>query len=206
MDLLTLWETCGVTPNDAETLDAWRAGRLHELVTRVLEPLIGEPFMDLGRAADMMWVGFGEEVLAPTQRNPDRRLARHRLHVSCPLRLDSVAAVLIASSDIYRRPRQPHSWVGFDDWDKPGANLFDASVAAYWLAHERGSALVDGISADPFGGLELRLSTGHAIRIFPNRSGVDEHWRYFDINNDDDHFVVVPNTDDRTTGHASLPE
>lgn len=151
----------------------------------------------------MMWMGFGDVVLAPTPLDPERRLARHRIHVSCPLRLDSAAAVVLASSDIYRQPRQPNSGLGAGEWDKPGDNLFDISVAAYWRAHERGSALVDRVSADPFGGLQLRLSSGHAITIFPNRSGADEHWRYFEVNSSEDHFVVVPDADDRIEDYAT---
>jgi hypothetical protein len=193
-----------VIPDTAETLDAWRAGRLDELVLQVLETLVGEPLLELGRAADMMWMGFGDVVLAPTRVDPDRRLARHRLHVSCPLRLDSAAAVLVASSDIYRRPCEPHSSARFADWDKPGANLFDALVATYWRANEPGSVRVDRISADSFGGLELRLSGDQVIRIFPSRSGADEHWRYFQINSDHDHFVVLPGTDEPIADHAPL--
>jgi hypothetical protein len=141
-----------VIPDPVETIDAWRAGRLAELVNRVLEPLVGEPFMALGRAADMMWLGFGDVVFAPTPRAPDRRAARHAIHVSCPLRLDSSAAVLIASSDIYR-PRQDRDKSTLFDWDKPGVNLFDASVAAFWSEHEPGSAVLERVDADAFGGL-----------------------------------------------------
>jgi len=179
-----------VIPNEAETGDAWQAGQLGELVTGVLEPLIGKPFMELGRAADMMWIGFGDEVFAPTRRNPERRSARFRLHVSCPLRLDGATGVLIASSDIYRSAQNPDSREEFD-WDKRGANLFDASVSAYWLSHRPGSSVVQSVSADAVGGLELGLSSGHAIKIFPSRSGAGEHWRYFEITGGE-HFVVVP--------------
>jgi hypothetical protein len=68
----------GVIPDPVETIDAWRAGRLAELVNRVLEPLLGEPFMALGRAADMMWLGFGDVVFAPTPRSRSQgRTSRH---------------------------------------------------------------------------------------------------------------------------------
>jgi len=180
-----------VIPDSVETIDAWRAGRLAELVNRVLEPLIGEPFMSLGRAADMMWMGFGGEVFAPTRRNPERRAARHCIHVSCPLRLDSTVAVLIASSDIYRSNQDRGASERFADWDKPGASLFDASVAAFWSKHKPGSAVVERVDADAFGGLQLGLPDGHTIRVFPNRSGAGEHWRYFELGGSD-HFVVVP--------------
>lgn len=173
-----------------ETVDAWRAGQLGELVNRVLEPLLGEPFMTLGRAADMIWIGFGDVISAPTSRAPNRTAPRHAIHVGCPLRLDSSVAVLVASSDIYR-PRQGRDESTPFEWDKPGANRFDVSVAAFWSEHEPGSAVLERVDADAFGGLELGLSSGHAIRIFPSRSGADEHWRYFDLSGGD-HFVVLP--------------
>ena len=51
--------------------------------------------------------------------------------------------------------------------------------------------MLERVDADAFGGLQLGLSSGHAIRIFPNRSGANEHWRYFDLGGGD-HFVVLP--------------
>jgi len=189
---MVAWDTSGVIPDPVETIDAWHAGRLAELVNRVLEPLLGEPFMALGRAADMMWMGFGDVISAPTRRAPDRTAPRHAIHVSCPLRLDSSAAVLVASSDIYR-PRQGQDESTPFAWDKPGANLFDAAVAAFWSEHEPGSTVLERVDADVFGGLHLGLSGGHAINVFPDRSGAEEHWRYFDLSGGD-HFVVLPPT------------
>jgi hypothetical protein len=177
-------------PGAAETVAAWRAGVLDGLIADVLKPVIGEPFMDLGRAADLIWLGFGQKVGAPTRRNPERRIARHRLHASCPFRLDSNDAILVAAPDIYRPVGDPDSIENFE-WDKPAANLFDASVAAFWSEHEPGFAVLDRVSSDPMGGLQLDLSSGHTIRIFPNRFGAREHWRYFPFDGER-HFVVVP--------------
>jgi hypothetical protein len=177
-------------PGPTETVEAWQAGRLDRLIADVLEPVIGEPFMNLGRAANLIWLGFGEEVDAPTRRDPERRTARHCLHASCPFRLDSNDAILIGASDIYRPAGEPDSIENFD-WGQPGATLFDASVAAFWSEYEPGFAVLDGVSADPMGGLQLELSSGHTIRLFPSRSGPHEHWRYFPINGEA-HFVVVP--------------
>jgi hypothetical protein len=111
--------------------------------------------MEFGRAADMMWLGFGEEMAAPTRRDPDRRCAQHRVHVSCPLRLEHPTGILVASSDIYRPPETPESWDEFE-WDKPGANLFDASLAAYWREYPAGAVIVERASADPVRRLRAR--------------------------------------------------
>ena len=105
-------------PGSAETVEAWRAGLLDRLIADVLRPVIGEPFMDLGRAADLIWLGFGEKVDAPTRRDPERRTARHRLHVMCPFRLESNDAILVAASDIYRPVGAIDSIENFE-WDKP---------------------------------------------------------------------------------------
>jgi hypothetical protein len=95
-------------PGRAETVAAWRAGLLDRLIADVLKPVIGEPFMDLGRTADLIWPGFGEKVDAPTRRDRERRIARHRLHASCPFRLDSKDdAILVAASDIYHPVGDP---------------------------------------------------------------------------------------------------
>jgi len=179
-----------VLPDNVTLLSAWDAGRLGDLVTGVLERLVGEPFMEFGRAADMMWLGFGEEVPAPTRRDSARRCAKHRLHASCPLRLDLPTAVLVASSDIYV-PAEPRESLESFEWDDPGANLFDVSVSAYWRENPPGSVVVEAVSADAVGGIQLGLSTGQSLTLFPSRSGLTEHWRYFGVN-DEEHFVILP--------------
>lgn len=134
-------------------------------------------------------MGFGGEVDAPTRRFPDRQMARHRLHLQCPFRLDSQTAVLTTAADIYRSATAPDSYEAFN-WDIRGANIFDVAVAAFWAEHEPGSLVVEDLKADTYGGLELLLSNGYAIRVFPNRSGISEHWRYF-LADEGPHFVVL---------------
>lgn len=63
-----------------------------------------------------------------------------------------------------------------------------------WSERGPGFAVVDAVKGDSFGGLELELSSGHSIKVFPHTSGPGEHWRYFEINSDY-HFVVVPESD-----------
>lgn len=179
-------------PSEDNVLDAWHRGVLDVLISETLKPIVGEPFVELGRAGDLIWIGFGEEVLSPTQRLPDRRLAHHRVHVRSPFRLDSASGAVLAAGDLFLAIDAPDDTPPDFDWDRHGANLFDARIAQFWRAHQPGSAVVEDVKGDPGGGLVMSLSDGTVLRIFPNRSGAVEHWRYFRAG-DEAHFVVLPN-------------
>ncbi len=173
-------------------MEAWRGGRLGELVLTVLQPLVGERFADFGRAADMIWMGFGNQVAAPTERDPERRCARHRIHVSGLCRLDSQHAIVAASGDIHSAA------VDGEDLDQfacsaPAANRFDVAVSEYWLRHEAALVTLTRVESDPLGTLALTLSNGHSITVFPDRASSYEHWRYFEIGAEQ-HFVVLPDS------------
>jgi hypothetical protein len=56
---------------------------------------------------------------------------------------------------------------------------------------------VETVRADRYGGLEIQMTSGYALKVFPNFSRAREHWRFFDVTNADDrHFVVLPNEQD----------
>jgi hypothetical protein len=181
-----------VPPTDQEVLDAWRQGRLGDVISNALDALVGEGLADLGRASDLLWMGFGEEVSAPGIKDPDRRMARHRLHVQCPWRLDGPDGPVLASRDMYSDPSGPSKTAEDFQWNRPGANLFDFAVEAFSKEHPAGSLVVESVVGDRAGGLDITLSRGFAWRMFPADSWACEHWRYFRAGEDGPHLVVLP--------------
>jgi hypothetical protein len=179
-------------PSSREVINAWHEGTLPTLIRATLRDTLKAPLVELGRAADLIWLGFGEIVPSPTQQLPGRRGARHRLHISCPFRLDANnGKPILAGDDIFQPASLSDGAPANFDWDKPGANRYDAIVESFWREREPGSIVVEDIEADHAGGLTLALSQGYTIRCFPNRSGLAENWRYFFLGGSD-HFVVLP--------------
>lgn len=191
-------------PSSREVVHAWHEGTLRTLIRAALRDTLRAPLVELGRAGDLIWLGFGEMVPSPTPRLPGRRGPRHRLHISCPFRLDaSDGKGILAGGDIFQPASLSDGGPANFDWDKPGANLYDATVESFWVEREPGSIVVEDIEADNAGGLTLALSKGYTIRCFPNRSGPAEHWRYFLLGGGE-HFIVLPESE--LSDASALPQ
>lgn len=195
-------------PSDDEVLAARDQGRIGALVEGVLAELIGLPLRELHRAADMIVLGFGEDVLPSPlpphkgsnfelratmeKRNAEPR-ARSRLHVQCPFRLDSPSGPFLGGHDIYRGAEPPHDLLDGDSWTPFGSNLFDRR-AAEGAAIDGSELLVANVSADAGGGFSLSLSEGWSIVVTPASAAIQEFWRFFHVSGDE-HFVVFPEND-----------
>lgn len=57
------------------------------------------------------------------------------------------------------------------------------------LINEADALIVTAVHADRFGGLDLELSGGFRLQVFPSGS-CGEDWRFFSPGTDDDHFVI----------------
>jgi hypothetical protein len=117
------------------------------------------------------------------------------LHVQCPWRLVTKGVVFTGSADYYE-PAVEGEEVNLDD--PRSGNLqrkrlsevfgaYDAKTRS--LINEADELIVTAVHADGFGGIDLELSGGFNLQIFPNGSR-GEHWRFFSPGNDDDHLVV----------------
>lgn len=190
-------------PTGDQVLLAREEGRLGPLIEEVLAELVGLRWEDLNRAADMVTLGFGEVVTQPPlppmptmraelrerlQRSNEEPIARSRLHVQCPLRIDGPAGPFVGAQDVYRAADAPHGWLEEDDRGTLGASLFDRRAADFdaGVADER---FVTSVSGDSGGGFVLVLSGGWCITVAPSSAAVREFWRYFHADGGG-HFVL----------------
>jgi hypothetical protein len=117
------------------------------------------------------------------------------LHVQCPWRLVTNDRILTGSAD-YCEPAVEGEEVNLDD--HRSGNLqrkrlrevfgaYDAKTRS--LINETNVLIVTSVHSDRFGGLDLELSGGFRLQVFPNGSH-GEDWRFFSPGNDEDHFVI----------------
>jgi hypothetical protein len=117
------------------------------------------------------------------------------LHVQCPWRLVTNEGILTGSAD-YSEPAVEGEEVNLDD--RRSGNLqrkrlreifgtYDAETRS--LINEADTLIVTAVHTDRFGGLDIELSGGFRLQVFPNGSR-GENWRFFSPGNDEDHFVV----------------
>jgi hypothetical protein len=157
-----------------------------------LQALIGLPFWDAGRAADLEWFQFGSQRTVTDFRGETKTVGEYALHVQCAWHLRDSARIIVASRDRYEPAEAVDDPENFQ-WDRPGANLCDRKMSQF-LAETKGvSQIVTQVKADEVGGLCILLSTNVAIEVFPDSSAADEYseyWRFFEPAIETEHLVV----------------
>jgi hypothetical protein len=148
-------------------------------IEAALTPLVGLPLCLTRRSADIHGFHFGELRDSKSKYGPRKgqssQVGEYVLHVQCAWRIVGEAGVLVGSRDAYYR-------AGADPIPDEG-EILTTTRSDERLAFVVGlGSPVTSVRADVYGGLDLRLSSGHRLEIFPNDSVVTEHtehWRLF---------------------------
>jgi hypothetical protein len=145
-----------------------------------LQTLIGLPFWDAGRAADLEWFQFGKPKTITDFKGENKTVGEYALHVQCAWRIHDATGIIVASRDRYEPADEVEDSENFE-WDRPGANLCDWKMMQF-LARTTGvGQIVTQVEADDLGGLCILLSADVAIEVFPDSSAADEYsedWRF----------------------------
>jgi len=166
---------------------------IRQQVESVMAPLIGMPLWDAGRAADLLWLAFGQHRTIQDFRGERREVGEFALHVQCAWRFVQDEKVVVGNRDLYypRGYRDPKDEIpkGFD-WDVQGANRCDEGLAELFARGTK-QFVVERVEAGQAGELALLLEGGLILQIFPNDSLDGEHWRLFRPGSDAPHSVYT---------------
>lgn len=157
-----------------------------------LNKLIGLPLKHAGRAANLVWFGFGEFVEITTMIGLKREVPEYALHVECSFRITQCNKIVVASGDIYTPSSQ---WEGEDedfDWDVQGINRFDERIKIFNNINQS-KLIVENIQGDIIGGAKIFLTNPYLLEMFPDDSNLSEKWRFFNVRSQEPHFVVRGN-------------
>jgi hypothetical protein len=138
---------------------------LRDHVEMALSCLIGEPMWASGLAASMLWLQFGQELVARDHRGKARTVGRHALHIDCPWQW------LEASGDV----RADHDFSHEELVVLGGAR-----------------PVCESVQADERGGFRLRFADGSTLVVEPD-TAAEEYWRLLEPGRDTPHFVVGAN-------------
>ena len=171
--------------------------RLIDEVKRAFAPVIGLKLSIARNAGNMKVFHFGN--IRPHPHGGT--MGDFALHVQCPWRIVTVGKMITGSYDYYE---PADSQVDRGDWQesRPSPSLQDRHIAElFGCAPETRRdenvtelLVVERVEADDFGGLEIHLSGGYRLQIFPNSTSQDassEEWRLFEPYGT--HFIVSPN-------------
>src|ERR1044071_7575269 len=168
---------------------------IRQQVESVMAPLIGMPLWDAGRAADLLWLAFGQRQTIQDFRGEHREGGEFALHVQCAWRFVQDAKGLVGNSGLYysrgHRDAKEETPKGFD-WDVQGANRCDEVLATLFAGGAK-QFVVERVEVGQAGELALLLEGGLTLQIFPNDSLDGEHWRLFRPGSDAPHSVFTGN-------------
>ncbi len=148
-------------------------------ILNALIPLVGLPLRCIGRAADVLWVHFGEYQEIPSPRGGMRTVGEWALHVQCPWRITRPPLIIAGRIDLHFgiEGEEPFNW----DENRIGSNRFDRLITGINGEFETSPPLVSEVVMDSVGGFTLRLERGYTLDVFPaeNSESSGEHWRIF---------------------------
>jgi len=161
-------------------------------VLNVFKPLVGLELAIARDAADTKNFQFGQIRPHPSGKGT---VGQYALHVSCPWRITGPLGIVTGSSDRHENPASgevvdEEDWAGSDLQAKKLSELFGGSdLETRSIVNVGPLLIVEAIKTDEHGGIELILSGGYSLQIFPDGSGQEEAWRLFIPGNKTSHFV-----------------
>lgn len=157
-------------------------------VEKSLRLLIGQPLLNAGRAADMMWFSFGKERKDVDSRGNQKTVGEFSLHVQCAWRLLGSDGILVGSNDIYSPVGKTSETPTDFSWDVPGGNQCDVRIKQF-VSDNKSFLVVDAVHVDFVGGFKIQFGSGFVLEVFPNSSCGVEEWRLFQPGANRPHFV-----------------
>lgn len=160
-----------------------------DAIKQALTPLVGLPLRSVGRAANLLWLHFGEMHEVAARGGGTKMVGDWAIHVQCAWRLCRLAHIEVAYRDYYYSPDGD----ALDDWDTPGKSRFDQQAASLVAGFAASPPEILSFTVNDVGGFSLLFSHDFRLYVFPDDSShgdYSEHWRLFAPASDREHFVV----------------
>lgn len=160
-----------------------------------LRPLVGLQLAIARNAADTKNFQFGRITPHPTGKGT---VAQYALHISCPWRIIAPSGIVTGSGDRHEPPVPEEvvieeNWCRGDLQSKKLSELLGGSDPETRSILNVGALLlVQAVDADKDGEIEIALSGGYKLQVFPDGSSY-EAWRLFVPGDKTTHFVFPGN-------------
>jgi hypothetical protein len=147
--------------------------------------------VDIGRAADMLWLCFRRPILitAPTGT---KEVSEYALHIQCPWRFIKDDALILGARDIYDPDNTAYDSDPEWNWDEFDRDISEQSVFFVNAMKMKEHLLplnVKNIILNGRGDLKIEFNKNVVFELFITGLRRYEYWRFIDFNRDS-HFVV----------------
>ena len=149
----------------------------------------------IGRAADLLWLHFGELRQIPARGGGTREVGEWALHIQTPWRFTRGTRIVVGIRDLYHYADSGESF----DWDKGGESRFDRLAASLNRDFETSAYTVTSITCDRVGGFSLYFGPEFSFDVFPDEASTSpdsEFWRLFAPAIGSPHFIVATDETD----------
>jgi hypothetical protein len=165
-----------------------------DLIHHAADRLVGKKLWGCTRAADLVSFAFGERREVPDRRGGTKVVGEYALHVQSAWRITQADQVVLGGGDLYYPANYGHGSTdipdGFD-WDRD-PNRCDTLIRLLFQEGKR-EFLVQRVDVGAAASLQVWLSDGLCLEVFPDDSLSDERWRLFRPGLEEPHFVVMGN-------------
>jgi len=164
---------------------------------QALQVLLNLPLKRIGRAADLLWLQFGESREVPSRKGGTRRVGEWALHIQTPWNFVRDSRIIVGTRDLYYYSEASSEFAeqGREfDWQKDGVSRFDRHATTLNQEFELTPPLVTRILCDSVGTFTLWLGENLTFSVFPNCASTSpdfEFWRLFQPAKETPHYVVA---------------
>ena len=149
-----------------------------------LKKVEGKKINEIGRAADMLWIGFGEktEKIFPNGKTKQRHA--YSLHLQCPWRIVDNSKVILGSYDMYitKCENDEYEYASGDDFNTifdENAKLFNKDIFPLNVLK---------VQLDAIGNIKIEFQHNYYLEVFIHSSIEKEFWRFIETA-EDEHIV-----------------
>ena len=158
-------------------------------IVAMLSPLIGKRLNYIGRAANMLDIGFGEDVEFTGLLNKEKRIvSQFVLHVQSSWRIVKQEVIILAHKDFYNA-KDEFASEQFQN-DLLGNSQFDIRSQLLNNLLQKEPLFISQIIAKDIGDITIHFNSDYRLEVFIDVSGTEESWRFFRMDDDSRHLVI----------------
>jgi len=161
---------------------------LMDAIKNTLTKLLNQRIQEIGRAANMLWIAFGEPITCINIKGKPVIKSEFALHIQCNWAIMDDYQILLSDDDFYI-PRDGVSSQLFE-MEQFGNSRFDEVSVKLNATFKAGSVNVAHLDINVSGGFCLELSNHSMIKVCPYNPLEGESWRFLMPGSDEEHFVV----------------